>query len=417
MKQSKPTTLVLLPSIFFSIALLISKNALAMSDENCMECHGDQDLTTERDGKEINLFVDYDTFKGTIHAEEGCVSCHEEADVKDGDEHPTSMSSVKCGNCHEEIFETYTNSMHGKAQMVGGDMLTPKCYHCHSKHAILPPSNEKSTTYPLNIPTTCGACHNEGSKIIKDRSMGQRDIVKNYSMSIHGRGLYKVGLIVTATCSSCHGSHDIQKADNPKSSVNRNNINETCNRCHVGIVNKFKLSVHSPTVTKTEKKLPVCIDCHSSHQINRVIDKDFRQIIVSQCSGCHTYESETYFETFHGRAGILLGGEKSAFCSDCHGAHDIYHSSDPKSKMHEDNIVTTCSKCHPKATKNFTEYLTHANHHDKDKYPVLFYSFWCMTGLLVGSFGFFGLHTLLSIPRSTIEYFQLRRKKKKNQIS
>ncbi|NOQ45547.1 MAG: cytochrome C, partial [Desulfobulbaceae bacterium] len=188
-------------------------------------------------------------------------------------------------------------------------------------------------------------------------------------------------------------------------------------RCHVGIVNKFKLSVHNPTVTKTDKKLPVCIDCHSSHQINRVIDKDFRRNIVSQCSDCHTHESETYLETFHGRAGMLLGGEKSAFCSDCHGAHDIYHSSDPKSKMHEDNIVTTCSKCHPKATKNFTEYLTHANHHDKDKYPVLFYSFWCMTGLLVGSFGFFGLHTLLSIPRSTIEYFQLRRKKKKNQIS
>ena len=34
---------------------------------------------------------------------------------------------------------------------------------------------------------------------------------------------------------------------------------------------------------------------------------------------------------------------------------------------------------------------------------TLFYSFWAMTGLLVGTFGFFGLHTILWVPRSLIE--------------
>lgn len=410
MKEAQLSSFVLTGSIFFFIQLLMSTNAFAASDGYCIECHGDPDISTERNGKEISLFVEYDFFEKTIHAEEGCVSCHEEADVEEGEEHPTPMQAVQCGNCHEEIFETVGKSVHGAAQTTG-HISAPQCYHCHSKHAILSPQHEESTIHPFNIPSTCGACHSAGSRGREKATTHQPDIVEKYSMSIHGKGLFEDGLIATATCTSCHNAHAILRADNPNSSVNRENINDTCNRCHVGIVKKFKLSVHSPTVTKTTEKLPVCIDCHNSHQIYQVVDKDFRQVITNQCSGCHIAESKTYLHTYHGRAGLLLGGEKSAFCSDCHGAHDVYPSSDSQSRIHANTIVTTCSKCHSKVTKNFTEYLTHADHHDKKNYPLLFYSYWGMTSLLIGCFGFFGLHTLLSIPRSTVEYFQLRRKK------
>ena len=46
---------------------------------------------------------------------------------------------------------------------------------------------------------------------------------------------------------------------------------------------------------------------------------------------------------------------------------------------------------------------THATHHDPDKYPVLYYTFWSMSFLLIGVFGFFGIHTLLWLPRSLKE--------------
>jgi cytochrome b subunit of formate dehydrogenase len=62
--------------------------------------------------------------------------------------------------------------------------------------------------------------------------------------------------------------------------------------------------------------------------------------------------------------------------------------------------VETCAKCHPGSHRRFAGYLTHATHHDPKKYPVLFYAFWGMTGLLVGTFGFFGLHTLAWLPLS-----------------
>ena len=71
--------------------------------------------------------------------------------------------------------------------------------------------------------------------------------------------------------------------------------------------------------------------------------------------------------------------------------------------INTENIVKTCSQCHTNANVSFTTYLTHATHNDKENYPYLFYTFWAMTGLLVGTFGFFGLHTILWVPRSLIE--------------
>jgi len=392
---------------FLLLAFLIPwSSAYALTNEDCIECHSDTELTTEKDGKTVSLYVDVAIYKDTVHADNGCVSCHVEADVE-GDEHPFPMSPVNCSECHDTIGETYMNSAHGEAAMMKNDALAPKCKDCHTKHDILSPKDRRSTTYPMNIPFTCGRCHREGSNMTSTHELGKHNIVENYSMSIHGKGLFEDGLIVTAVCSSCHTAHNVQKATAPNSSVNRNNIISTCKQCHVGIAEKFKNSVHSATVTKTDKKLPICIDCHNAHTIARVKDKDFRLIIAEQCSNCHSHETETYFETYHGRASMLWGGERTAKCSDCHGSHDILPAQAPGSKINADNIVNTCSKCHPKANASFTTYLPHATHHNKDKYPYLFYTFWAMTGLLVGTFSFFGLHTVLWVPRSIIERIKL----------
>jgi hypothetical protein len=59
-------------------------------------------------------------------------------------------------------------------------------------------------------------------------------------------------------------------------------------------------------------------------------------------------------------------------------------------------------------------YLTHATHHDKDKYPFLYYTFWFMTILLSVTFLFFGTHTLLWLPRGLAERRKEKKEKKKN---
>jgi hypothetical protein len=107
--------------------------------------------------------------------------------------------------------------------------------------------------------------------------------------------------------------------------------------------------------------------------------------------------------------GGLIGWDtKSAKCSDCHGAHDILGVNNPNSHVGFNQVVKTCQKCHPDANRRFTGYLTHATHHDKAKYPILYVTFWGMTSLLLGTFGFFGLHTLCG-PRS---FAHMRAKRK-----
>ncbi|MGB6122317.1 MAG: hypothetical protein WBG80_10435, partial [Bacteroidota bacterium] len=104
-----------------------------------------------------------------------------------------------------------------------------------------------------------------------------------------------------------------------------------------------------------------------------------------------------------------LGYTKTAKCYDCHGAHDILPVSDPRSHLSRDNVVKTCQKCHQGANRRFAGYLTHATHHDPDKYPLLFYTFWGMASLLMVTFVVSGIHTLLWLPRA----LTLRRERKK----
>jgi len=78
---------------------------------------------------------------------------------------------------------------------------------------------------------------------------------------------------------------------------------------------------------------------------------------------------------------------------------------DPRSHLSRANVAATCQKCHAGATRRFAGYLTHATHHDPRKYPLLFYTFWSMTTLLLVTFVVGGLHTLLWLPRA----FQMRR--------
>ena len=53
--------------------------------------------------------------------------------------------------------------------------------------------------------------------------------------SIHGEGLFKRGLIVTAVCTSCHTAHFVLPHTDPRSSIAKQNIAKTCTHCHAQI--------------------------------------------------------------------------------------------------------------------------------------------------------------------------------------
>lgn len=377
------------------------------TDEYCMKCHSDEKLKMWKNGKEISLHMDYSKFKNSAHKENSCIKCHTNVNVSNS---PICIESgpVDCSSCHAQEVADYNLSFHGKLFAKNNDKA-PYCSDCHSNHETKLKSDPTSKTFRQNIPELCASCHREGNKAAERYTGNQHKIIDSYTMSIHGKGLMESGLTVTAICVDCHTSHKELPASDSLSSVNPKNIAKTCSNCHYGIFEKFQKSVHSPEVTKTEKKLPTCYDCHKSHSIERVERSDFRQGIIDQCGVCHEEVTKTYFDTFHGKVS-RLGDARAAKCYDCHGSHNILRSDDPNSTLSRTNVVETCKKCHENSNKKFVGYLSHATHHDKDKYPYLFYTFWAMTILLIGTFTFFGLHTIFWFPRA------LKEKKRLNAI-
>jgi hypothetical protein len=275
---------------------------------------------------------------------------------------------------------------------------------------VLGRPDPKSPIFPTNIPALCGRCHREGQKAAVRYTGSQHDILEHYTESIHGKGLLKSGLTVTATSTDCHTAHHVLPIQDSTSSVNPANVPATCGRCHHGIQDQFVASIHGKAKAGSDKKLPMCSDCHSAHTIRRADTDGFKLEIMNQCGRCHEKIAETYFDTYHGKVS-QLGYTKTAKCYDCHGAHDILPIADPRSHLSRENVVQTCQKCHPGANRRFAGYLTHATHHDPDKYPYLFYTFWGMTGLLVVTFVFSGLHTLLWLPRA----FKMRKQRRTGQ--
>lgn len=369
-------------------------------DDKCMKCHGQKDLTKVVNGKSVSLFVDINQFKNSAHTNNSCIKCH--TNISNA-KNPICLNSgkVDCSICHTSQVDDYNISLHGQKHFAG-DTKAPYCTDCHSKHNVQSKKNITSPTFARNVPELCGACHREGKNIAIAIDENKLGIVANYRESIHGKGLIQSGLLVTATCVNCHSSHRELPAKDPRSTVNNNNIAATCAQCHLGVYEQFKSSIHSPDVTKTDKKLPVCKDCHLSHEINRVDLSDFKTSIIIQCGKCHEKVTETYFDTFHGKVS-KLGSVRAARCYDCHGAHNILPIENPKSKLSRANIIETCKKCHPNSNRKFVGYLTHATHHNREKYPYLFYTFWGMVILLVGTFTFFGIHTLMWFPRALKE--------------
>ena len=375
-----------------------------MADQDCLGCHAKKDIKSSKTGK--SLFIDAAELSNSIHLKIACSQCHSE--VKPSHVRPCDSitKKVDCSSCHVEIGDEYKSSIHGQL-FSKNDPNAPTCTVCHGQHGILGKTNKLSPIFPTNIPNLCAKCHREGEKAAVKYKGTERNIVNSYTESIHGKGLLKSGLTVTATCTDCHTAHHELPHSDPESSINPKNVSQTCGHCHYGIEEQFNKSVHSSLVTKTDKPLPVCNTCHTAHTIERTDLAGFRMQIMKTCGKCHEKIAKTYFDTYHGKVS-QLGYSKTAKCYDCHGAHDILKVTDPASHLSHQNIVQTCQKCHEGANRQFAGYFTHATHHDPDKYPWLFWTFWGMTGLLIGTFIIAGLHTLLWIPRS----IQWRRKLK-----
>jgi predicted CXXCH cytochrome family protein len=376
-----------------------------ISDRSCMKCHESDEVHKTVGDTIISMKVNKADLDNSVHRTIPCVKCH--SDVTAHLARPCQTAGkVDCSNCHAAVSDIYNTSGHGQAYL-RKEANAPYCTTCHGSHTVKSRYDDTSPTYRALIPKLCGQCHKANGKAVQATELKEVDAYKDYSLSIHGRGLTEKGLLPSAVCTDCHTTHHVLKAEDELSSVNPKNIPATCATCHKGIYDDYIKSDHSISINDNKHRYPTCADCHTAHDISDITKDKFMNEVTHQCGSCHSDLAATYMSTYHGKA-YQLGSLKAAKCSDCHGAHRIYRSSNPLSSINSRNIVATCKKCHPDANMRFTGYLTHATHHNKTKYPVLFYTFWGMTALLIGVFGFFGLHLLLWLPKA---FSQIKKKK------
>jgi cytochrome b subunit of formate dehydrogenase len=350
----------LLQGLILIFCLSIVGQAVA---QECLECHGDKSLTTtDSAGHEISLFVSDSLYKTSAHAELECSSCHSGITEIP---HAEKLPGVNCGDCHSSEAEIY--QWHGR-QKVGGGHDVPACADCHGAHDILPSANKESRTNPLNLPATCGSCH-EDVDFVKRHQIPMDKPVEVFKSSVHGKASLG-GIHLAATCNDCHSSngtaHIILPPGDSRSSINHFNIPQTCGHCHSSIESDYWEGIHGQLVAKGETDSPVCTGCHGEHGILSPDDPRSRvspaRIAEATCSPCHesarlnekygipSGRLKSWVDSYHGlksKAGDLT----VANCASCHGAHHILPQSDPTSSVNSINLQKTCGNCHPGITE------------------------------------------------------------------
>jgi cytochrome b subunit of formate dehydrogenase len=337
---------------------------------------------------------------GSVHSELDCSDCHPgqfkpsagvEAQERD-------FKEARCDHCHEKEAAIYAKGIHARIEGAHGTRAAV-CAQCHGDHDIYRVSDIRSRVAKRNRSSMCTACHESAEALPRLRA-NTATVGAHYLESIHGRALVDKGLNVAPACTDCHGSaHSMTPVRDPDSSVSPAKITETCGACHEGVLEQYRTSIHYAARKSGNLKAPVCTTCHTAHDIVATATNDFRLSSDQTCGTCHDDRRKRYLDTYHGKA-HHLGDTRVAACYDCHGAHAINKTSDPRSSVSSTNRVATCRTCHKNASVSFVSFMPHADHNDRKNYPVLFWSFWMMSGLLLGTFAFFSLHTVLWFFRS-----------------
>ena len=340
-------------------------------NHECLACHGDSSLTTERNGKTVNLYVNPDSFKTSIHGGMfSCVECHTDVHASP---HENTPAKITCATCHADQQAAYDRSYHAKA-IKAGDGKAATCTDCHgSPHELLPASDPKSRVSHVNIPATCGSCH--GQKFVMAASGHSSQLVVSYQESVHGRAV-AAGSDKAAVCTDCHGSHEILQASDNKSPIFKFNVPETCAKCHKPVQQEFIQSIHGQAASRGNWQAPVCTDCHGIHSIKSHSDPtssvSAQNLALVTCARCHEgvrlsqdfgvegRRTTTYLASYHGLAS-KLGSQIVANCASCHGVHNILPSSDPRSTINKANLVKTCDQCHPGAGEKFALAKVHVD--------------------------------------------------------
>lgn len=174
----------------------------------CGECHADVEVMNFYGIRTDQLA----RYKTSVHGKKlllegdnrvaACSDCHGYHDVLPVSDpgspvYPSNLPKT-CNQCHgnaklmgsyglpSDIYETYRNSVHGKALFEKKDISVAQCASCHGGHGAVPPGVK-------DVGATCGKCHLNEKKYFLE--------------SVHAPLTEKGNF---HECISCHGNHGVQ---------------------------------------------------------------------------------------------------------------------------------------------------------------------------------------------------------------
>ena len=252
---------------------------------------------------------------------ETCLMCHSD---------PAAKS--ESGKSIAVDAKAFAGSVHGQMQF--------KCTDCHSDV-----SAEKLPHAPKLKPANCAACH-EGE-------------VKDYQATAHAKAR-NGGNTVAATCTDCHGKHDILKSSEAASRTNYQKVADTCGACHGNdaVIQKGKIpggniaqafhdGIHDKAIHAkgAGAKAPNCASCHGAHKIRNKTDADSRvsrEHVAAMCGSCHQQVFSRFTASMHGQM-RQAGNSAAPTCIDCHSAHRIQQHNTPQWQV---DVINECGNCH-----------------------------------------------------------------------
>jgi len=392
-------------------------HAKSIKPVNCLACH---------DGDQVKRY------KESIHASARrngnpaatCADCHtDHAIQKVSDKSPADGKARAveiCARCHADVQSRYLASSHGVA-MVQGVKGAPTCIDCHGEHGVQSSGAEGANTNRKKVAAMCLSCHLDNPDVRSKVGLSA-GFVSSYETSVHGQAVQH-GNDMAATCTDCHGSHEMRKGSDPSSRVARRNIAATCGQCHGDVEEQYRTSIHGKAIAAGVEASATCTDCHGEHNI--LSPKDDRSPVAARnvsakvCSPCHASVKltekfglasdrfQSFSDSYHGLAG-QAGSVQVANCASCHGVHDIKPSSDSTSRINPRNLARTCGACHPGANENFARGSVHViATSGQDK--ALYFVATSYIILIVVTIGGMFIHNILDFVKKSRRKLMIRR--------
>jgi predicted CXXCH cytochrome family protein len=267
-----------------------------------------------------------------------------------------------CVVCHTQLEGTLASPV--KASH--GDVHASAALSCADCHGGDPSINDAEAAMSaargfVGVPTHqqtpafCGRCHSDAAYMKRFNPAQRVDQQAEFATSNHGKRL-AAGDANVATCTKCHGSHGIRRANDPASPVHPLNVAKTCGSCHAsegmmasyGIganqVAEYAKSAHATAMVRNrDLSAPTCNDCHGNHGATPPGVASVSHV----CGTCHVRQEELFARSAHREPYEAMG---QAACLACHSNHATAAATD---ELLGTGDKSTCVQCHSEGDNGF----------------------------------------------------------------